>query len=135
MDQGRVRKNSREVQAAARALRRNGTPAEEVLWEAVRDRRLEGLRFRRQHPAGDFIFDFYCPIAKLVVEIDGDVHLEQPERDAARDAKVATFGYHTLRIRNEEVLHDLPAVLARIGALAVERRALFRGRGKFRKAP
>ncbi len=123
MRHDRLRRNSREVQAAAREMRKEPTRAEDVLWEALRGRRLDGLRFRRQHPVERFALDFYCPIAKLAVEVDGDVHDQQRERDEERDAHIAAFGYHTLRFRNEEVLHDLPAVLARISALAAERRA------------
>ena len=123
------------MQARAREMRRDPTPAEDALWEAVRARRLDGLRFRRQHPVGGFVLDFYCPIAKLVVEVDGDVHDQQQEQDAERDARFAAFGYHTLRFRNEEVLHDLPSVLARIKALAAQRRATHRRRTITRSGP
>ncbi|HEX2202892.1 MAG TPA: DUF559 domain-containing protein [Longimicrobium sp.] len=61
----RVRKNTVELQKAARGMRQEATPAEAILWEALRDRRLCGFRFRRQHPVGRFVLDFYCPIRKL----------------------------------------------------------------------
>jgi len=135
MDQSRFRGNSRRVQAAAREMRREPTRAEDVLWEALRARRLDGLRFRRQHPVENFVLDFYCPIAKLVIEVDGGVHDQQQERDEGREAHVAAYGYHTLRFRNEEVLHDLPSVLARIKALVTERRAAPRPRRTMRDYP
>ena len=109
-----IRGTTPGVQANARELRRHPTPAEAILWEAIRGRRLGGLRFRQQHPAGRFIFDFYCPSCKLAVEVDGGVHEHQPDQDAFRDEHVAAYGYHVVRIRNEEVYADLPAVLEQI---------------------
>jgi very-short-patch-repair endonuclease len=116
MNPNRLRKNSRELQTAAREMRREPTPAEDALWEALRGRRLDALRFRRQHPVGRFVLDFYCPIHKLVVEVDGDVHDTQQERDAERTAVIEAHGYRVVRFRNEEVMQNLPRVLARIRA-------------------
>ena len=113
-----MRGASRELRATAKDLRERSTAAERVLWGALRNRQLDGIRFRRQHPIGQVILDFYCPSIGLIVEVDGGVHDEQVERDQARDAALRDLGYHTLRIRNEEVLDDLPAVLARISAVA-----------------
>lgn len=112
----RVRKSTVELQKAARGMRREATPAEAKLWEALRGRGVGGFRFRRQHPVGRFVLDFYCPIRKLGVELDGGVHDHQRERDAEREAVLAAGGYRVIRFRNEEVLTDLPAVLARIEA-------------------
>ncbi len=70
-----VRGTTPEIQTAAQEMRREMTPAEEVLWEALRKKQFLGLRFRRQHPVGLFILDFYCPALKLVVEVDGPNHL------------------------------------------------------------
>jgi very-short-patch-repair endonuclease len=111
----RYRRNSAELQAAARAMRRQPTMAEDRLWQALRGGEL-GVRFRRQHPVGHFILDFWCPVARLVVEVDGDVHDTQAERDAARTEVLESFNCHVIRFRNEEVLHDLSAVLTRIRA-------------------
>ena len=86
MNSNRIRKNSRELQSAARGMRREPTPAEKVLWDVLRGRGLDGLRFRRQHPVGRFVLDFYCPIHKLAVAVDGEVHDTQQERDAERTA-------------------------------------------------
>jgi very-short-patch-repair endonuclease len=101
---------------AARVLRRPLTPAEAVLRRALRDRRMDGLKFRRQHPVGPFVLDFCCPASRLAVEVDGAVHDERAEQDAARTALLAASGYRVLRFRNEDVLGDLGTVLARIRA-------------------
>jgi very-short-patch-repair endonuclease len=111
----RYRNNSIELQEAARQMRKQPTVAEHVLWGALRGNKL-GARFRRQHPVGRFILDFWCPEAKLAVEVDGGVHdeNEQREQDALRTALLDQYGYQVVRFRNEEVLRDLPAVEARI---------------------
>ena len=98
----------------ARDLRRRMTPAEERLWDALRGRRLSGTKFRRQHPFGPFVVDFCCRATRLVIELDGGVHDDQTEQDAARTAILAAYGFRVLRFRNEEVFADLDAVLARI---------------------
>jgi very-short-patch-repair endonuclease len=114
----RFRQNTAGLLQAARDLRQNQTDAEEVLWQALRERQLHGIKFRRQYPVERFIFDFYCPEARLVVELDGSVHDEtmQRERDAARTAALEARNYRVIRFRNHEVLRDLPSVLERIAA-------------------
>lgn len=111
----RMRRNTREVQAAARAMRRAPTQAEEVLWGALRDRQM-GVKFRRQHPVGQFILDFWCADMRLAVELDGEIHDEQAERDAERTRILEAHHYRIVRFRNEEVLNDLDGVLMRIRA-------------------
>lgn len=115
-----IRGTTPEVRGNAKALRANLTPAERRLWEALRGRRLSGLRFRCQHPVGPFVLDFWCPERKLAVEVDGDVHdtPDQAAYDAFRTEQLNAFGYRVVRVRNEEVFHDLPGVLARIAACA-----------------
>ncbi len=103
-----------ELQQAAWQLREAMTPAEQVLWEALRDKRLNGLKFRRQHPVKQFILDFYCPIHKLVVELDGGIHDTRGEQDAARTAHLEVHGLQVIRFRNEEVLTALSSVRERI---------------------
>ena len=114
----RYRHATPELVARARQLRREGTPAERILWEALRGRQLQGMRFRRQHPIETFILDFYCPQHKLVVEVDGGIHTEPTvrERDEERQRWIEAHGYEFLRFTNEEVLHELPRVLAHIAA-------------------
>ncbi len=109
-----VRGVSPELRQAASQLREQMTAAEQVLWEALRDKKLGGLRFRAQHPVGQFILDFYCPACKLAVELDGSVHEDRKEEDAARTAPLRAYGYHVLRFQNEEVLTDLASVTAHI---------------------
>ena len=114
----RLRGTTPEVEAGARALRWSMTAAEWRLWQALRVRQLGGLKFRRQHPVGPFVLDFYCPACKLVVELDGGVHDGQPEQDEARTQHLESYGYRVLRFRNEEVFADRPAVLDRIAQAA-----------------
>jgi very-short-patch-repair endonuclease len=110
----RIRGTTREVEQAARFLRQKLTPAEAILWEALRGRKLEGLKFRCQHPIGRFIADFYCPSLKLIIEIDGEIHTQQQDYDQARTDQLEDFGYSVLRFTNDEVINDLPKVLNRI---------------------
>ena len=95
----------------ARELRQPQTPAEQRLWARLRDRQLGGLKFRRQHPIGRFIADFCCPDRQLVVEVDGDSHAEQVEYDQARTAWLGEQGYSVIRFSNQEVQHQMEAVL------------------------
>ena len=94
------------------------TPSEIALWRALRANRFNGLRFRRQHPFGHYILDFYCDRAKLAVEVDGGVHRhnDQMIRDAARDAWVAQRGVRTLRLPARLVLENIDAALGLISA-------------------
>ncbi len=112
----RVRRTSLEIERRARELRRDATPAEQVLWDALRAGRLDGLKFRRQHPVDRFVLDFYCAAHRLCVEVDGEVHAQQPDRDAARDQELLAHGVRTLRFTNDQVRHGLPNVVATIRA-------------------
>ena len=102
----------------AKELRRRMTVPERILWRHLRTNRLEGLHFRRQQVIDGFIVDFYCHRAGLVVEVDGKVHEGRTAYDRERDRVLAAHGLRVLRIRNEEIRQDLPAVLARIAASA-----------------
>jgi very-short-patch-repair endonuclease len=97
-------------------LRQEMTDAERILWRHLRANQLLGLRFRRQQVIDGFIVDFYCHAAGLVVELDGAAHQEHEEYDSQRDAILSARGLTILRFPNEEVIDDLPSVLARIGA-------------------
>jgi len=94
----------------ARQLRREMSLPERLLWNAIRSTQT-GLRFRRQHPAGPYILDFYCDSAKLCVEVDGESHDFRTEHDAARDRWLKGKGVRTLRIAANDVLNDLDAVV------------------------
>ncbi len=113
------RKVYREVQnpalyEQARELRLNPTPAEAALWQALRGRRLGGFKFRQQAPFGEYIVDFYCPAARLVVEVDGTQHQDQAAYDAARTQWLENKGLRVIRFRNEDVLLRLESVLDEI---------------------
>ncbi len=100
----------------ARQFRRELTPAEQLLWSALRTNKLCGLHFRRQQIIDGFIVDFYCHAAGLVVEIDGPSHDERRVYHAERDRILAARDLRVLRFRNVEVLQALPNVLAQIAA-------------------
>ena len=117
----RIRHVTPEVQGAARQMRGVPTAAERVLWAALRGNALSGLRFRRQHPVGRFVLDFYCPSARLVVEVDGSSHDGQKERDDERTAVLETCGLRMLRFTNTDVLQHLPRVLETIVEAAIHR--------------
>ena len=107
----------------ARRLRKEMTPPEIALWFALR-RNAEGLRFRKQHPAGNYVLDFYCAPARLAIEVDGEAHArgDRPARDAARDAWFVSRGVRTMRYSAREVLTNLEGVVRQIIAAAIERR-------------
>jgi very-short-patch-repair endonuclease len=101
----------------AKELRQNMTPAEMILWQRLRANRLNGLHFRRQQIIDGFIVDFYCHAARLVIEVDGEVHQQQVESDAERDAILQAKGLHLLRFPNEAVLSDINTVLLAISTV------------------
>ena len=86
------------------------------MWQVLRDRRCDGLKFRRQQPMGRFVVDFYCAELKLVIEVDGPIHESQRQRDAERQAVLEATGLRFLRVTSDQVIHDLPTVLASIQA-------------------
>lgn len=91
--------------ASARRLRRQLSLPEMLLWRLLRLNRRE-LRFRKQHPIGPYIADFYCPAAKMVIEIDGAVHNQRQDADGKRDVHMASLGLTVMRIPAAEVLAD-----------------------------
>jgi type I restriction enzyme, R subunit len=109
----------------SRTLRRDQTPAERVLWEALRDRRLERLKFRRQVSIDIFVVDFYCRDLKLVVELDGEIHSEpaQVAHDQNRDTYLQSLGCTIQRFPNESIRTALAAVLQRIARTAASLQA------------
>ena len=96
----------------ARQLRRKMTLPEVILWQILRQRP-NGLKFRRQHPTGNYVLDFYCSDARLAIEVDGEAHSrgDRPQRDADRDAWLRDAGIDTLRIPARELLADADAAL------------------------
>jgi very-short-patch-repair endonuclease len=98
----------------ARELRQPQTPAEARLWARLQNRQLGGFKFRRQHPIGRFIVDFYCAACRLAIEIDGPSHTDQVEYDQARTAWLTDRGHHVIRFTNQDVFQRLDAALEAI---------------------
>jgi len=94
----------------AKRLRHEMTPAERILWKALRRNAVDGFHFRRQQVIGGHIVDFYCDAARLAIELDGGVHDEQWKYDESRDRKISGTGVRVLRISNEAML-DSEAVI------------------------
>src|SRR6266436_5273134 len=95
----------------ARRLRRNQADAERLLWFRLRDRRLNGWKFRRQMPINGYITDFCCPDGKLIVELDGSQHAEQQQQDLERTNDLEASGYLVLRYWNNDVMKNIDGVL------------------------
>jgi very-short-patch-repair endonuclease len=100
-------------------LRKKETQAEKKLWEALRNRKLQNMKFRRQHPLSGFIADFYCHELNLVIELDGKIHLskEIKQNDKIRQAIIEGLGLKVVRFSNDEVLYNIENVLSEISKL------------------
>lgn len=98
----------------AKEFRKSATGAEAVLWEALKARKLAGLKFRRQHAIGPFIVDFYCHALRLVIEVDGEVHEQQRDYDEHREIWLRDEGLRVIRFTNKAVLENLEMVLEKI---------------------
>src|SRR5690606_2491925 len=98
----------------ARSLRRQQTDAETRLWRLLRDRRIQGMKFRRQHPIPPYVVDFYCHDARLIIEVDGGQHAGDYLRDQARTAFLEAKGFRVIRFWNNQVLTETEAVLGEI---------------------
>ena len=100
----------------ARELRKEMTPAEKILWQELRNNKINGFKFRRQHPINRFIADFFCYEKMLVIEVDGSVHNEvlQKERDEMRTYILNEFGIKVIRFSNDQVVFSLPSVIEKI---------------------
>ena len=109
-------KVTKEKLERAKELRREMTPAEKILWQEVRAKKL-GVRFRRQQIIQGFIVDFYCHKAALVIEVDGDIHDLQQDEDTRREKVLREMGLRVVRFRNDEVVRELSAVVGKIKEL------------------
>lgn len=98
----------------ARALRKNQTEAEKRLWYYLRDRRLNGFKFRRQHVIGPYVVDLVCIEQKLIIELDGGQHVERASQDERRSLYLAQQDFRVIRFWNDQVLTQTPDVLAAI---------------------
>jgi very-short-patch-repair endonuclease len=105
----------------AKLLRRTMTRPERLLWNALRRSQLDGLHFRRQQIAGDFVLDFYCDTARLAIELDGSSHDLSGERDESRDAELARMGIAVVRIANDDLMKDPDSVAGWIAEQTAQR--------------
>ncbi len=103
-----------QMKDRARSLRQRSTGPEKVLWSALRGGGLAGLKFRRQHPLGPHVVDYYCEAHRLVIEIDGDSHDGEAASDFRRQRYLESQRYKVLRFSNDDVLQDLEPVLLKI---------------------
>jgi very-short-patch-repair endonuclease len=100
----------------SRKLRKRGTEPEVLLWSRLRNRMVNGFKFRRQHPRDRYILDFYCHEARLAIEVDGGIHDEQQQiiQDRVRTNFLKESGIHVIRFKNEEILLNIDQVVSRI---------------------
>ena len=108
--------NKKSLKDIRRLLRSELTPAEKILWEELRGRKLNNLKFQRQHSIGNYIVDFYCAKLRLIIELEGAVHFkkEQKQKDNFRDKNLVEMDYTVLRITNNEIEDNLSAILEKI---------------------
>jgi very-short-patch-repair endonuclease len=106
----------RTTKDQAKALRRQMSLPEVLLWRAITGRKLQGLQFRKQHPIGPYVLDFYCDALRLAVEVDGASHGlgDRPQRDERRDAWLRAQGIATLRLSAALILEDVDAATGTI---------------------
>ena len=105
----------------ARSLRHRIGITERIMWQMLRRRRVDGAKFRRQHPIGPFVVDFVCLDARLVIELDGEQHADQVEHDARRTHYLQSLGYAVLRFPNHRVLNAIEGVVDEIALQLVKR--------------
>jgi very-short-patch-repair endonuclease len=112
-----------KLRSNARSLRKNSTDVERILWSELRDHRLNGAGFRRQVPIQNYIADFMCHAAKLVIELDGGQHYadQSEQADAARTARIEAIGFHVLRFSNHDVMTNRAGVLEVIATAIAEK--------------
>ena len=111
---------STRLKRLARSLRHQASDAERRLWQHLRDRRLDGFKFRRQQVIEPYIVDFICPEARLIIEADGGQHIEQAVYDAQRTAYLEDRGYRIMRFWNHEIMGELDSVLEAIRNALIE---------------
>jgi very-short-patch-repair endonuclease len=108
---------SKHMIRRAKTLRHQSNEPEQLLWTALRNGQIGGLKFRRQHPAGPYVVDFFCHSAALVVELDGMSHEDKAARDAERTKYLEAQGLRVLRVTNTDAMRDLDAVTREIARL------------------
>jgi very-short-patch-repair endonuclease len=108
--------NKKSLLKFRRNLRIRDTYAEQIFWQQVRNGKLDGLKFKRQHSIGNYIVDFYCASKKLIIELDGSVHnsKDQKEKDQLRDENLKEIGFIILRFKNQEIITKIDQVKQQI---------------------
>ena len=106
----------KSLKPLSQKLRSDQTDAERKLWQRINRDQLLGFRFNRQKPLLNYIVDFYCPKAKLIIELDGSQHyeLDYQEKDRLRDAELNSLGFTVMRFSNDEVYFEIEAVVEQI---------------------
>ena len=109
-----------ETHKLAGILRKSETEAEKLLWQKLKNRKCADLKFRRQHPFGRFVLDFYCHEKAIAVEVDGGIHKNRDvrERDLNRTCELEDMGVRVIRFTNEEVIGEIEEVMRRIALFA-----------------
>ena len=105
---------SKQIRLYAKELRKSTTPAEKLLWDELRNRKIANCKFRRQHPIDIFIVDFYCHEKKLIIEVDGEIHKFQKQYDINRTAELDNYGITVIRFTNDEIETNMKFVIERI---------------------
>jgi very-short-patch-repair endonuclease len=107
---------SKKIFLRAIELRNNPTKAEDILWEELKNRKVFKARWKRQHPVDIFVVDFYCHKYKLVIEVDGEIHLKEEilEHDEGRSHDIEKLGIKIIRFTNKEVTENIESVKERI---------------------
>ena len=121
LDKSMYFKANTEIVETARLLRKDMTKYERLLWGRLQGKQICNVRFRRQHPIDIFIADFYCHAAKLVVEIDGEIHDHKNEYDDGSTAEMEKFGIKVIRFSNDEVVINIEKVINKIKLVVGER--------------
>jgi very-short-patch-repair endonuclease len=114
--ESKMLKYNKKLKKFSRVLRKKMTDAERKLWYRIRMKQVKGLQFYRQKPIGNYIVDFYCPKAKLVIELDGGQHYLKTgkEKDKIKDNYLSGLGLKVLRFSDVDVLRDIDSVLEKI---------------------
>jgi len=113
-----------KLNSYAKALRKRSTDAEATLWYYLRAKRLNGLKFKRQQPIGNYIVDFVCFEKKMIVELDGSQHLQNEAYDKHRDGWLKNQGYHVMRFNNIEFFENKDPILEKIAEICMNRTPL-----------
>jgi very-short-patch-repair endonuclease len=109
-----------KLKPVARVMRHKPTEAEDVLWQRLRRDQIAGFHFRRQHAIDRYVVDFYCAQARLIIEVDGSIHAESVEQDAARQEFLENLGFRMIRFTNDQVLTDIDDVVEQIRKFVME---------------